>query len=87
MAPQNQTTPENTEIEGPIEIHFTDKGSIQTAEGLPVNLNERFATVPKGAKINLRTQGISISHNGKGYNWGLNSIKAVIQNGRQIQQW
>lgn len=84
---QNQT-PQEARIQGPIRLHFRTKESIQTAEGLKkIKPQELSAVVPKGAEIELRPLGISVKYRGRNYNWSCDSVEAVVKNRKKIQKW
>lgn len=78
--------PSEERIEGPLEIHFTNKGSVHTAGSKFTSDPERkVVQVPSNAEVIFRNKRIlEVKLEGTNVHWTTDVIRHVIKNGERI---
>ncbi len=85
---QNQQHPAHQveTFEGPLVLHFTNPGSVQTAgTKFPSDPKKRTVQIPDGAEITLRNRkAIEVKFDGTNIHWSTDVVKAATKNGERL---
>lgn len=86
----NQTpkpsNPGEETLTGPIDLHFTNSGSVKTAgSAFKSDPQNKVVHVPQGAEITLRNKrSLEVKLNGINVNWSTDVINSIMKDGKKI---